>query len=95
MSYEENKKDPKLPSVVSAGAGAAAGVAATSGVAISAAGGSAAGISGYLAGTGVLIGHAGCEAAAILGLSTVFAGPLLGGLVGYGIYRGVKRLARG
>lgn len=95
MEYSEKQSGSKLPPVISGGAGAAAGVAATSGVAMSAAGGGAAGVSGYVAGTGVILGHIGCEAAAIAGLGTLLAGPLLGGLLGYGIYRGVKKVVQG
>ncbi len=95
-NYREIKhRGSSLPAVLSAGAGTAAGVAATSGVAISAAGVGAAGATGYMAGIGVLIAHVGCEAVALVGLGTIFAGPILGGVLGYGIYRGVKKLVKG
>lgn len=93
--YEDEQDGQKLPAVIAGGTGAAVGVAATSGVAVSAAGASAAGATGYLAGVGALVAGIGCETAAIVGLGAILAGPLLGGALGYGIYRGVKKLSRG
>lgn len=95
MGYDKEQCESKLPATISTGAGAAAGVAATSGAALTAAGGGAAGATGYFAGAGVLLAHAGCEAAAMVGLGTILAGPLLGGLAGYGIYRGVRKITKG
>ncbi|MGR3219064.1 MAG: hypothetical protein ACUZ8H_04505 [Candidatus Anammoxibacter sp.] len=89
--YDDDQSNQKLPAVVSAGTGAAVGVAATSGIAVSA----AAGTGGYFAGIGALACALGCETAAIVGLTAVIGVPLLGGALGYGIYRGVKKLSNG
>lgn len=90
---KENQNDPNLPAVVSSSAGVVAGGVATSGAAMGATG--AGGVTGYVLGASSLVGHAACEVAAAVGLGTVVAGPILGGLVGYGIYRGVKKAVRG
>lgn len=91
---EKNKKqdDLEYAPAVTAGVGVVAGATATSGAAIAAAG--TGGISGYVLGTGALIANIGCEAAAITGLAAVAAGPILGGLIGYGVYRGVKEIVK-
>lgn len=90
---QRTENDSNLSEVVAGSAGAVAGGVVTSGAAISVAG--AGGVSGYVAGTGILIAQLGCEAWAVTGLAAVAAGPVLGGLVGYGIYRGVKAAIRG
>lgn len=89
----EGQKDPKYPTVISATTGALAGATAASAPAISAAG--AGGLAGYFAGIGALAAHIGCETVAVVGLGTVAAGPVIGGLIGYGIFRGVKKVVRG
>jgi hypothetical protein len=91
----ENQIDSAMPTVISTGAGVAAGAVITSGAAVSAAGAGAAGVTGYMAGIGVLAAHVGCEAAAVIGLGTVAAGPIIGGLIGYGVYRSVKSIVSG
>lgn len=91
----ENQIDSAAPAVISTGSGVAAGAVITSGVAVSSAGAGAAGVTGYMAGIGALAAHVGCEAAAVTGLGILAAGPLLGGLIGYGVYRGVKSIVRG
>ena len=89
----QKQTNPKM-AAFSVSAGAVAGAVATSGTAVSAAGASAAGFSGYVVGLVVLAAHAGCETAAAVGLGAVAAGPILGGLIGYSLYRGVKNIAR-
>ncbi len=92
---DEFKNDDELDyaPAVSAVAGTVGGAAITSGAATAVAG--AGGITGYVLGTGALIAKIGCETAAVIGLGTVAAGPILGGLLGYGVYRGVKKVVRG
>jgi hypothetical protein len=86
-----NQKQYNPPiAALSVGAGTVAGAVATSGAAVSAAGAGAAGLSGYVAGLVVLAANAGCETAAVVALSTVAAGPILGAVVGYSVYRLVK-----
>ena len=91
---DQGTNDPKAPALITAGAGTLAGGVTTSGAALTVAGG-ATGVTGYLAGIGVLGAHIGCETAAVIGLGTVAAGPIIGGLLGYGLYRGVKKMAKG
>lgn len=88
----KNQDDLEYAPAVTAGAGVVAGATTTSGAAISVAG--TGGISGYVLGTGALIANIGCEAAAIAGLAAVAVGPILGGLIGYGVYRGVKKIVK-
>lgn len=84
------------PSVAafSTSAGVVAGAVATSGTAVSAAGVGAAGVTGYITGLVVLAAHVGCESAATVALGAIAAGPVLGGLIGYGLYRGVRSIVR-
>lgn len=90
-----NQKQYNPPiAALSVGAGTVAGAVATSGAAVSAAGAGAAGFSGYVAGLVVLAANAGCETAAVVGLGAVATGPILGGLLGYSLYRFVKSIAR-
>ena len=92
---DDNQKQYNPPiAALTVGAGTVAGAVATSGAAVSAAGAGAAGFSGYVAGLTVLAANVGCETAAVIGLSAVAAGPILGGLLGYSVYRFVKSLTR-
>ncbi|MGA2332988.1 MAG: hypothetical protein ABSG75_14635 [Syntrophales bacterium] len=94
MAYGKQKQtNPKL-ATFSVSAGAVAGAVATSGTAVSAAGAGAAGFSGYVVGLVALATNVGCETWAAVGLGTVAAGPILGALIGYSLYRGVKSIAR-
>ena len=86
-----NKQDnSKIPSIATAGAGAVVGAVTTSGAAISVAGAGATGMTGYFTGFTILATQAACETAAAVGLGVVAAGPIVGGLLGYGLYRSVK-----
>jgi hypothetical protein len=93
MNDKRKKTNPAV-AALSASAGAVAGAVATSGTAVSAAGAGAAGLSGYVVGLVSLAIHAGCETAAVVGLGTVAAGPILGGIAGYSLYRCVRSIAR-
>lgn len=84
-----SQKDPAI-AAVSMTAGAAAGMAATSGTAIAAAGAGASGFSGYVAGVTILAANAACETAAAVALGTLAAAPVIGGLLGYTVYRVIK-----
>lgn len=75
---------------LSVSAGAVAGAVATSGTAITAAGTGAAGLSGYVAGISILAAKVGCETAAAVGLGAVAAGPILGGFIGFTLYKVVQ-----
>ncbi len=69
--------------------GAIVGGVATAGPAITVAG--TGGLTGYAAGLSTLIAHAGCKIAAASTLSVVAAGPVIGGIAGYTLYRALKR----
>jgi len=92
MTYGNQKQTNPTAAAISVSAGAVAGAVATSGAAVSAAGAGAAGFSGYVAGIAVLAAKVGCETWAAVGLGTVAAGPVLGCLIGYSLYRGVKSI---
>lgn len=89
----EDQKDSKLPAVLSSGSGVVAGGFATSGIAMGATG--AGGLTGYVIGTTAVIAEITCGAAAATAAAVLVAGPILGGLIGYGIYRGVKKTVSG
>jgi len=106
MSHDENREDVQSDSsmrpaaqnskalpFISSASGAIAGGIVTSSPAITVAGGG--GLAAYSAGLGSLIANAGCgSAAAIVGLSVVTAGPVLGGLLGYGAYKAIKGMRK-
>jgi hypothetical protein len=94
MTNGNQKQTNPAVAALSASAGAVAGAVATSATAVSAAGAGAAGFSGYVVGLVVLAAKAGCETWAAVGLGTVAAGPVLGCLIGYSLYRGIKSIAR-
>ncbi len=81
--------DSKAVPLLSTTAGAVAGGIITSSPAITVAGGT--GLAAYSAGLGSLIAHVGCGSiAAASALSLVAAGPVIGGLIGFGAYRAIK-----
>jgi hypothetical protein len=86
MADGNKKRTNSSVAAFSTSAGVVAGAAATSGTAVSAAGVGAAGVTGYVTGLVVLAAHLGCESAA--------AGPILGGVIGYSLYRGVRHIVR-
>jgi hypothetical protein len=94
MADGNHKQTNPAVATLSASAGAVAGAVATSGAAVSAAGAGAAGFSGYVTGIAVLAAHVGCKTWAAVGLGTVAAGPILGGLIGYCLYSGIKSIVR-
>ncbi|MEI7635804.1 MAG: hypothetical protein WCJ37_00735 [Syntrophus sp. (in: bacteria)] len=94
MTDGNQKQTNPTMATLSTSAGAVAGAVATSGTAVSAAGAGAAGFSGYVTGIVVLAAHIGCKTWAAVSLGAVAAGPILGGLMGYSLYRGVKGLVR-
>lgn len=89
----EKQEDPTLPAAISSSAGVVAGGVLTSGAAMGVAG--TGGLTGYLIGTTAVIANITCGTVAAIAAATVVAGPILGGLAGYGIYRGVKKVVKG
>ena len=90
ITRNDMKKD-KLLSVLSSTIGTIAGGVITAGPAMKA--GGAAGVAGYAAGLGSLIAKIGGGGTfiAVSSLSAIAAGPILGSLIGYFVYKSIKK----
>ncbi len=83
-----NREDIAIASMSTA-AGAVAGGVVTSSPAIAVAG--TGGLTGYAIGLGSVLTKVGCGSAFAIGaFSVIAAGPVLGGLFGYSVYKAVK-----